>query len=100
MQLDLSVETARLIEQLMASGDFSTPAEVVAEAVALLHELRCSPSAVDPETGREWTQEELRAEIQKGLDDIAAGRVKPLDVEDIRRRGRERLAARVQAVPE
>ena len=37
-----------------------------------------------------WTTEELRAEIQKGLD---SGEATPLDFDDIKRRGRERLAS-------
>ena len=36
-----------------------------------------------------WTTDELRAEIQKGFD---SGEATPLDFDDIKKRGRERLA--------
>jgi hypothetical protein len=39
----------------------------------------------------------LRAEMQIGIDDIKAGRVFPLDIEDIKRRGYQRLAAEKSA---
>lgn len=35
----------------------------------------------------------MRSEVQIGIDDIEAGRVFPLDIEDIKRRGYQRLAA-------
>ncbi len=38
--------------------------------------------------------EELRAEIQIGIDQLDAGLGEPLDVEDVKRRGREWLARR------
>ena len=73
----------------MAAGIYRSPAEAVTQAL------------------RDWqgqqaaTPEQLayiRRELQKGLDDIEAGRVFDLDVEDIIRRGNERLAKRSRSV--
>lgn len=47
---------------------------------------------------REAELEDLRREIQKGLDDIEAGRVVKWDPEAVKARGRARLAAK-GAVP-
>lgn len=43
-----------------------------------------------------WTEDivKLRADIDKGLDDLAKGRVEPFDVEEIIKRGRELLKQR------
>ena len=43
---------------------------------------------------KEMKLEELRKEIQKGIDSLDRGEGVPFDVEDVIKRGRERLAAR------
>ncbi len=95
MQIEFSAHTQQLIEQQMRTGNFASPDEVIRRALGLLAESRQEAfRCVDPATEREFSEDELKALIQEGLDDEAAGRVGLLDVDDTKRRGRERLAAR------
>ena len=48
---------------------------------------------VDPKSRRVLTEDELRAELQKGIDSIERGDVGPLDIEAVRRRGHQRHAS-------
>ena len=73
-------EFEQFVAQGIASGRFRSEEEAAAEAFDLLRR-------------REQKLDTLRAEIQIGVDDNEAGRVFPLDIEDIKRRGYERLAA-------
>ena len=73
-------EFEQFVAQGIASGRFRSEEEAATEAFDLLRQ-------------REQKLDALRAEIQIGLDDIQAGRVSPLDIEDIKRRGYERLVA-------
>ena len=57
MQVDLPSDAARFIEGLVASGEYQSADEAVADAVRLL-------------MGRQ----QLRAEIQKGIDELDADR--------------------------
>jgi hypothetical protein len=55
------------------------------------------PEAAQDALGRELLERidamaRLRAELQIGIDELDAGLGEPLDIEDIIRRGRERLA--------
>ena len=78
MSLTIPPEFSSVIRESIESGRVRSEDEVVAEALRLLqrHEQKLAA---------------LRADLQVGLDDIAAGRVMELDLEDIKRRGRERL---------
>lgn len=68
----------------------SSPAEKVAEALDLLpEEMRDEAADKFLSYARKFRQ--LQAEIQIGLDDVAAGRVVPWEPEDIWRRAREQL---------
>ena len=80
MQIELSQRAQELIRRQLESGAFESPDELVERAL-------------DFYDHHQPTMESLKAQIQEGLDDVAAGRVGPLDVEDLKRRGRERLAA-------
>ena len=62
----------------IASGRFRSEEEAVKEGLDLLR-------------SRERKLDALRKDIQEGLDDLEAGRSSPLDVEDIIRRGQQRL---------
>ena len=64
----------------IASGRFRSEEEAVQEGLNLL-------------SSREQKLNALRKDIQIGLDDLEAGRSSPFDVEDIIRRGRQRLDA-------
>lgn len=56
MQIDLPRDAAQFIEGLVASGEYQSADEAIAEGVRLL-------------MGRQ----QLRAEIQKGIDELDAG---------------------------
>ncbi len=56
MHLELAAETMRTVEALVASGNFPTPQDAVAEGVKLLA-----------------TRIQLRADIQKGIEELDAG---------------------------
>ncbi len=66
----------------------SSPSEKVAEALELLPE-EMRDEAADKFLSYARELKQLRAEIQLGLDDVAAGRVVPWDPEDILKRARE-----------
>jgi len=80
MNLSLPPQLEELVRQKVESGLYTCASEVVVEALWLL-------DARD--RLRELKLEELRKEIQKGLD---SGPAVPLDFEKIKARGRKRLA--------
>jgi len=81
-----------LVEGLVESGRYKTADDVVQAGLRLV-EAR--------EQEREAKLEELRAEIQKGFDSGPAEEFDPKTLmEDIKRRGRERLAAERLAAKE
>ena len=72
------------IDEQVRSGRYRTPAEVVGTALDVLRQRDEDDDYI------QW----LREEVQKGVDDADAGRVEPFTeqtLEDIKRRGRERL---------
>ncbi len=58
MNVQLNPDAVQFVEGLVASGQFESPEAAVAAGVQLLK-----------------SQQQLRAEIQKGIDDADAGRV-------------------------
>ena len=75
-----------MIENLIASGRYSTASEVMREGLRLIEER---------EERRKAKLDALRAEIQKGFDSGPAEEVDLADfIQSIKTRGRERLAAR------
>ncbi len=81
MDIKLSHKHAAFIRARMASGKYSEEADVIREALDALAakkkaEARCLV----------W----LKAEVQKGIDDVEAGRVHDLDIEEIIATGRAR----------
>ncbi len=98
MHVELSQSAKAIVDQQIASGDFDTPDDVVEQAIGFfaVHgpgSLVC----IDPQTGEEISPITLAAIIQEGLDDESAGRIRPLDVADIKQRGRDRLAGRTRS---
>ena len=81
MRVWLDPETEGWIKELVDSGRYDSPGNVVADAVYFL---------VERERIREMRLEHLRKEVQKGLD---SGPGKPLDVEALKERIHARLAA-------
>ncbi len=87
MQIELTEHGQKVVEDLIAQGRFESADEAVECALELLQE-------------SQPTMETLKAKLQEGLDDVAAGRVihcrsdEELKefFEDVKRRGRERWA--------
>ena len=85
LTVTLPAEMTMVIRDAVATGDYASTSEVVREAV------------------RDWKMKRalqlqelaaLKADIDKGLADVAAGRVKKFDAARIIERGKKLLAAR------
>ena len=81
MNVSLTPQLEDLIKKKVESGLYGSASEVIREALRLLDER---------DRLHTMRLEQLRAEIKKGLD---SGEPTPLDVNAIKARGRERLAA-------
>ena len=85
LTITLSAEMAAMVKNAVAHGDYASSSEVIREALRdwkLKRELRMQKIA------------ELKAEIDRGLADLAKGRVKEFDAARIIKRGRKLLADR------
>lgn len=80
MNISLNPHFEELVKSKVESGLYNSASEVIREALRLLEER---------DQLRELRLEELRREIQKGID---SGEATPLDMEEIKRRGRARLS--------
>lgn len=78
-------EMANAIKQAVEDGEYASTSEVVREA---LREWKTRRQLMLNELA------ELKADIDQGLADVAAGRVKKFDPESIIARGRQLLAGR------
>ncbi|MFA4902238.1 MAG: type II toxin-antitoxin system ParD family antitoxin [Desulfobaccales bacterium] len=81
MNISLTPQLEELVKRKVDSGLYVSASEVLREALRLLEER---------DRLKALRLEELRAEIKKGLD---SGEATPLDIGDIKARGRKRLAA-------
>ena len=81
MNISLTPHLEELVKGKVESGFYNSASEVMREALRLLEER---------DQWRELRLEELRREIQKGID---SGEATPLEMEAIKARGRQRLAA-------
>jgi antitoxin ParD1/3/4 len=82
MNVSLTPELERLVNQKVQSGMYSSASEVVREALRLLNE---------QEELRRRKLEDLRKELQIGLDQLDRGEGVPLDIAKIKSRLRKRL---------
>ena len=82
MNVSLTPELEKLVSERVRSGMYSSASEVVREALRLLTE---------HEGVRRQKLEELRKEIQIGLDQIERGEGRPLDIVKMKSRLRKRL---------
>jgi antitoxin ParD1/3/4 len=81
LSIALTPEFAADIREAIATGEYASTSEVVRDALRAWKQIR---------QGREIAIDELRRLWRDGND---SGQGQPLDAEDIKRRGRERLAA-------
>ncbi len=81
LSIALTPEFAADIRQAIATGEYASTSEVVRDALRAWKQIR---------QGREAAIEGLRRLWQEGVE---SGAGEPLDAEDIKRRGRARLAA-------
>ncbi len=88
LTITLPTELAAALKVAVAEGDYASTSEVVREAI------------------RDWKMKRvlqmqelasLKADIDKGLADVAAGRIKSFDENNIVERGRSLLAGRKPA---
>ena len=84
MNINLTPQLEELVRSKVTSGLYNSASEVVREALRLMQR---------EDQVRAATLEQLRHDIQEGLQSGPAGE---LDIEAIKRRGRERLAAAKQ----
>jgi antitoxin ParD1/3/4 len=84
MNISLTPQLQDLVKRKVDSGLYGSASEVVREALRLLEER---------DRLQAMRLEELREEIRRGL---ASGEPTPLNIEEIKSRGRQRLAAERQ----
>lgn len=81
MNISLTPHLDELVKGKVESGLYNSVSEVMRDALRLLEER---------DQLRDLRLEELRRDIQKGID---SGEATPLDIQEIKARGRKRLAA-------
>ena len=84
MNISLTPYLENLVKAKVESGLYNSASEVLRDALRLLEER---------DQLRSVRLEELRREIQKGID---SGDATPLDIEEIKANGRKRLVAQQQ----
>lgn len=80
LTVTLPAELAQAIRAAVAHGDYATSSDVVRDALAEWARNRDTPAQAHAA---------LQADIDRGLDDLAAGRVVEFDAERIAARGRQ-----------
>jgi antitoxin ParD1/3/4 len=85
MNISLNPHFEELVKGKVQSGLYNSVSEVMREALRLLEER---------DQLRDLRLEELRSEIQKGIN---SGEATPLNIEEIKANGRKRLAAQKMA---
>ncbi len=82
MNVSLTPELEKLINDKVASGLYNSASEVVREALRLLKE---------QDALKQFRLEELRRELQLGVEQAERGATRPFDAEDLKRRVRKAL---------
>jgi len=85
VNVSLTPKLESYVKQKVSAGMYNSVSEVVREALRLLEERDAMQS---------MKLEALRADIKEGLDSLGRGEGRPLDIEDIKARGRNMLNAR------
>ena len=87
MNISLTPQLEQWVRDKVASGFYNSASEVVREALRLLNE---------QDRFREMRLEELRKELQKGIDELDRGAGTPWDKETFLAEARARLEAKQQ----
>ena len=82
LKVSLPVELENCVRAHVASGMYGSASEVIREALRLFEAYQATQTS---------QLQALRADIQLGLADVKAKRVGALDVDAIKRQGRQRL---------
>ena len=82
LNVSLPVEHENRVREHVASGMYGSASEVIREALRLFEAYQATQTS---------QLQSLRADIQLGLADVKAKRVGVLDVDAIKRQGRQRL---------
>lgn len=85
LTITMPPEMAATVKEAVDVGEYASASEVIREA---LREWKTRRQLMLGELAA------LKADIDQGLADVAAGRVKKFDVDNIAKRGRQLLAAR------
>jgi antitoxin ParD1/3/4 len=88
LNVSLPPELENRVRKHVESGLYSSASEVIREALRLFEAYQTIQAA---------TLANLKGDIAQGVADIAAGRVRELDIYEIKQRGRAALAVRQQA---
>ena len=88
LNVSLPPELENRVRQYVESGRYSSASEVIREALRLFETYQDVQAA---------NLASLKADIAQGVADIAAGRVRKLDMDEIKARGRAKLAAQRSA---
>ena len=81
LNVSLPVELEKRVREHVASGMYGSASEVIREALRLFEAHQATQTS---------QLHALRADIQKGLMDVKANRVSALDVDAMKRQGRQR----------
>ena len=85
LNVSLPPELERRVRQHVDSGRYSSASEVIREALRLFEAWQGVQAA---------RLSALQSDIEAGLEDIEAGRVREIDLAEIKSRGRAQLATR------
>lgn len=83
MDVVLSPEMERFVQEKVKSGQFGSPSDVIDGALSVLR----TSEQLTPEA-----LEELRAEIRHGLDQLDRGEGRPWDIEELKSRLHQKLS--------
>ena len=89
LTITLPAEMAASVREAVDEGNYASSSEVIREA---LRDWKMKRAVQMQELAA------LRADIDKGLKDLAEGRTKPFNAEDIIKRGEQRLRGRSKSI--
>lgn len=85
LSVSLSLDMAEAINSAIESGEYASSSEIVREALRDWRHKRMDQDRLFAE---------LRADVQAGIDDVGAGRVRDFDADRIIENGMQRLSDR------